>query len=223
MKSLLTRLLYLTAGLLLFAFGIVIMIKANVGYAPWEVFHAGLAYTIGISIGVASIIAGVVIVAIVTAFGEKLGLGTILSMILTGVFIDLIMMLNIIPAAAASFAAGLIMLIIGLFVVSIGSYFYIKSAFGAGSRDNLMIVLNRKTRLPVGVCRSMVELAVTLAGWFLGGMIGIGTVFSVVIIGFCIQITFAIFKFNPASVQHETLKQTFNFIIKRVNDELLRK
>ena len=186
-------------------------IKANIGYAPWEVFHAGLSLTVGISIGVASIIAGVVIVVIVTAFGEKLGLGTVLSMILTGVFIDLIMMITFLPTAD-NIAVGLIMLIVGLFVVAIGSYFYIKSAFGAGPRDNLMVVLNRKTKLPVGVCRSIVELSVTLAGWFLGGMVGIGTVFSVVAIGFCVQIIFAIFKFNATSIQHETLSQTFKDI-----------
>ena len=80
------RLLYMILGLILYALGIVISIKANIGYAPWEVFHVGLANTIGLSIGVAPIIAGVVIVIIVTLSGEKLGLGTISSMVLTGVF-----------------------------------------------------------------------------------------------------------------------------------------
>jgi uncharacterized membrane protein YczE len=56
----------------------------------------------------------------------------------------------------------------------------------------------------------MVELSVTLAGWLLGGMVGIGTVISVIAIGVCIQITFAIFRFDPAAVEHETLKQTFD-------------
>ena len=215
MKSFLIRFLYLMVGLLLFALGIVMTIKADIGYAPWEVFHAGLAYTTGISIGVATIIAGAVILIIVTALGEKLGLGTLLSMILTGLFIDLIMML--IPVME-SFVLGIIMLIAGLFVVSIGSYFYIKSAFGAGPRDNLMVVLNRKTRLPVGVCRSIVELIVTLTGWLLGGPVGVGTVVSVVAIGLCIQITFAIFKFDAASVQHETLRQTYKSITKRTGN-----
>jgi uncharacterized membrane protein YczE len=72
-----------------------------------------------------------------------------------------------------------------------------------------MVVLKRKTKLPVGVCRSVVELAVTLAGWRLGGMVGIGTVISVVAVGFCIQLVFTIFKFNVAAVKHETLKQTY--------------
>ena len=104
------------------------------------------------------------------------------------------------------------MLISGLFVIAIGSYFYIKSAFGVGPRDNLMVVLARKTKLPVGVCRFAIELAVTLIGWLLGGMVGIGTVISVIAIGFCIQITFKVFKFDVTAVKHETLRDTFGKI-----------
>ena len=203
------RLLFLSVGTFLTALGVVLTIKANIGYAPWEVFHVGLALTAKMSIGVATIVAGVVIVVIVTVCGEKIGFGTICSMVLTGVFIDLIIRLNIIPLAA-NLTVGIVMLITGLFVVSAGTCFYMKSAFGAGPRDNLMVVLNRKTKLPVGICRSMVELSVTLAGWLLGGMVGIGTVISVIAIGVCIQITFSIFRFDPATVEHETLKQTFD-------------
>ena len=130
-------------------------------------------------------------------------------MVFTGVFIDLIMMVDII-SLAADLAVGILMLIMGLFIVSVGSYFYIKSAFGAGPRDNLMVVLNRKTKLPVGICRSTVELFVTITGWLLGGMVGIGTVISAIAIGFCIQFTFAVFRFDAAAVEHETLKQTYN-------------
>ena len=203
------RLSILVVGTFLTALGIVLTIKANIGYAPWEVFHVGLALSTKMSIGVASIAAGVVIVVIVTVCGEKIGFGTICSMVLTGVFIDLIIMLNIIPLTV-NMTVGIMMLITGLFVISTGTYFYIKSAFGAGPRDNLMVVLNRKTKLPVGICRSIVELSATLVGWILGGMVGIGTVISVIAIGVCIQITFAMFRFDPAAVEHETLKQTLN-------------
>jgi uncharacterized membrane protein YczE len=214
MQKLAIRLLFLSVGTFLTALGVVLTIKANIGYAPWEVFHVGLALTAKMSIGVATIVAGVVIVVIVTVCGEKIGFGTICSMVLTGVFIDLIIRLNIIPLAA-NLTVGIVMLITGLFVVSAGTCFYMKSAFGAGPRDNLMVVLNRKTKLPVGICRSMVELSVTLAGWILGGMIGIGTVISVIAIGVCIQITFALFRFDPTAVEHETLKQTFDMLKKR--------
>jgi len=201
-------------GLILYAFGVAITIKADIGYAPWDVFHAGLAIQTGLTFGMASIAAGIVILVFVTLFKEKLGLGTILSMLVTGLLIDLIFMLDMIPLASG-ILVGIIMLVAGLFIISAGSYFYIKSAFGAGPRDNLMVLLTRKTKLPIGVCRGMVEITVTLIGWAIGGMAGIGTIISGVAIGFCIQITFAIFKFDATKIRHETLKQTLDGLIKR--------
>jgi uncharacterized membrane protein YczE len=198
-------------GLILYALGIVLMINANIGYAPWEVFHVGLAKTMGLTIGVTSIIAGVVIVIIVMILGEELGLGTICSMILTGVFIDVIFFINVIPKIN-NLIIGIIMLIAGLFIIALGSYFYIKSAFGVGPRDNLMVVLAKKTKLPVGLCRSIIELLVTVIGWFLGGMIGIGTIISAVAVGFCVQIVFKIFKFDVTVIKHENLRDSLGYV-----------
>ena len=202
----------MVTGIFLYAPGIVLMINANIGYAPWEVFHVGLAKTIGLSIGVTSIIAGIVIVIIVTLFGEKLGLGTIFSMILTGVFIDIIFYIDVIPVID-NFIIGILTLIAGLIIISLGSYYYIKSAFGVGPRDNLMVVLARITKLPVGFCRSAIEVLVTVIGRVLGGMLGIGTVISAIAIGFFIQITFRIFRFDVTAIRHETLVETFVNII----------
>jgi len=208
------RILNLLIGILLYALGIVLVIKANIGYAPWEVFHAGFSIQTGLGIGAVSIVTGIVILIIVTLNKEKFGLGTIASMILTGVFIDLIIYLSIIPVSG-SLVIGIPMLIGGLFIIAAGSYFYIKSAFGAGPRDNLMVVLGRKTKLPIGVCRGIVELAATLIGWLLGGMVGIGTVIAGFTIGFCVQIVFAAFKFDATAVQHETLKQTIDGLFEK--------
>ncbi len=207
MTDLLHRLLAMLFGLILYALGIVITVKADVGYAPWEVFHVGLAETTGLSLGIASIAAGIIIVILVTALGEKLGLGTIASMVLTGVFIDLILFLDVIKTAG-HLAVGILMLIAGMFIISFGSYFYIKAAFGVGPRDNLMIVLARKTRVPVGLCRCLVEMLVTFLGWLLGGMVGIGTVISFFAIGFCVQVVLTMLKLDVTVIKHETLHET---------------
>jgi len=213
MKTFFTRFLNLFFGTFLYALGIVVSIMASIGYAPWEVFHVGLAHTVGLSIGAVTIIVGIIILIFVTACGEKIGVGAIFSLILTGVFIDLLMAKDLIPKAE-SFALGLVMLLTGLFIIALGSYFYMKSAFGVGPRDNLMVVMNRKTKLPIGLCRSIVELTVTLAGWVLGGMVGIGTLISVLGIGVFIQTVFTVFRFDPASVEHETITQTYRAITK---------
>ena len=207
MKQLYIRLLRLLLGLFLYSLGIIVTIRANIGYAPWDVFHVGLAKTIGINIGTASIIVGIVIVIITVLLGEKLGLGSILNMVLIGVFLDILLSLEIIPMAG-NFVFGIIMDITGLIIIALASYFYISSGFGAGPRDSLMVALTRKTRLPVGICRGTIELLAVLVGWKLGGMIGIGTIISALAIGLCIQLTFKLFKFDAAEVKHESLGQT---------------
>ena len=214
MKQFFIRLFNVIIGMMLTSFGIITTIKANIGYAPWEVFHVGLSKTIGLSYGITTIIVALVIVIIVTIMGEKLGLGSILGMTLPGIFADIILITDIIPIAK-NLIVGIIMLIVGLFVLSIGTYFYIRAAFGAGPRDNLMVVLARRTKFPVGVCRGSVEFIVTAAGWLLGGMVGIGTIISVIAIGFCIQITFGLFKFDVKAVKHESFGDTFNALFKK--------
>lgn len=212
MKQFYIRLLRLLGGLFLYALGIVVTMNAQIGYAPWDVFHVGVAKTVGISIGNASIIIGLIVVIIAVLLGEKIGIGTILNMLLIGVFLDIFIKLNIIPKTN-NFFLGIIMIIIGLFIISLASYFYIGSAFGAGPRDSLMVAITRKTGLSVGLCRGTIELLAALVGWKLGGMLGIGTIISAVIIGFCVQVTFKLFKFDPTKIKHETLDATFRMLI----------
>ena len=206
MKQFCIRLLIMTVGLALFAFGIVMTIKANIGYAPWDVFHAGIAGKTGLSLGTISILVGVAVGIIVTVLGEKVGLGTILNMVLVGIFIDVFFLL--LPLAE-NLIIGLTMLFAGLLAISVGTYLYIRTAFGAGPRDSLMVVMARKTKLSAGVCRGVMELVVTIIGWFLGGMVGAGTVIIVISIGFFIQMTFKLFRFDVTAVKHETIIETY--------------
>ena len=209
MRQYIARFIRLMGGLFLYALGIIFALKANIGYAPWEVFHVGLSSVTGISLGLITILVGLAVVVITAFLKEKLGLGTILNMIFIGIVIDIINWLDIIPKAT-NMVPGIIMLIAGLFIIALGSYFYMGSAFGAGPRDSLMVALTRMTKLPVGVCRAIIELTVMIIGWLLGGMVGIGTVISVFATGFCIQVTFKLLKFDTTKIQHETMDQTFN-------------
>ena len=80
----------LTFGLFLFALGIVMTINANLGVAPWDVFHQGLSLTTNITMGSASIVVGVIIVLIDIFLGQNIGWATIFNMLLIGVFMDVL-------------------------------------------------------------------------------------------------------------------------------------
>lgn len=213
MNKFMLRLLRLFFGLFLYAVGIVLTMKANIGYASWEVFHAGLSTVFGIQIGTISILVGLALCLIVMLAGEKLGLGTLCNMIFIGLFMNLLLGLDAFPKLT-NFYLGIVQMVVGLFVIAIASFFYISSGFGAGPRDSLMVVLTRKTKLSVGTCRSGLELVVVIIGALLGGSFGIGTILAAVIIGFCIQITFKLFRFDPTTIVHETFFDTFRNLAK---------
>jgi uncharacterized membrane protein YczE len=181
--------------------------KANLGFAPWEVLHQGIAGTFGLTIGKVSIIAGFTICVICLLFGEKFGLGTVLDMLLVGIFLDFNLSLNFIPQMH-SFLSGAALMMAGLFIISFGIFFYISSGFCAGPRDSLMVAIERKTGLAVGISRAILETSAVFIGWLLGGPVGIGTILSAFGISFFIQTVFSLLKFDPAKVQHETLYAT---------------
>lgn len=201
------RVFNLLLGTFLFSLGIVISMRADLGFAPWEVFHWGLGKTIGMTIGNASIVISVLICGIVMLLGEKLGLGTFVNMVLMGFMIDGLWALNFIPRMNG-LASRLVLLMVGLFVIAFGSYFYIYSGFGAGPRDSLMVALKRKINLPIGLCRGILEFLVVLTGWMLGGPVGIGTLIAAFGISFCIQIVFSLMRFESTAVKHETIDAT---------------
>jgi len=209
MKTFLRRLASLTWGLLLYSLGIALTLNAQIGYAPWDTFHVGLANTLQISIGTSSIGVGLVIMTITILLKEKVGLGSIMNMFAIGLFLDVILL--VLPRAT-SLVSGILMLVAGLLVISFATYFYIASGFGAGPRDSLMVALTRKSGLPIGLCRVVIEGLALFCGWRLGGMVGLGTILSALLAGVFVQFTFQLLRFDATGVQHETLLDTFYYL-----------
>ena len=63
----------------------------------------------------------------------------------------------------------------GIVVISIGSALYLPTRLGAGPRDGLMLGLHQKFGLSIRVARTIVEVSVLVAGYFLGGTVGAGS------------------------------------------------
>lgn len=212
LRSFWRRFALLIFGLLLYALGIAITMKANLGFAPWDVFHKGISNTVGISIGNASIVVGLIICILVALAGESLGLGTILNMVLIGVLLDFILESEMLPEMGGVLS-GTAMMIFGLFVIAFATYYYMRSGFGAGPRDGLMVVLERRSGMPVGICRAVIESLAVLAGWLMGGPVGFGTLIAAFGIGLCVQIAFAIVGFQATEIKHENLRDTMRSLI----------
>lgn len=196
------RLLHLLIGLLLYAVGIVFTIQGNLGLAPWDALHMGLTYITHLSFGLVSILVGFILLLFTYQLDESIGIGTLANIIIIGLLIDLIFALNLIPIAASAFS-GVPMLLIGMEMIALGSYFYIGSGFGTGPRDGLMVALTRVTKKPIGLIRGIIEITVFIAGFLLGAKIGVGTLILAFGMGPIIQITFGLLKFDVNTITHD--------------------
>ena len=191
--------------------GIIFMINADLGLAPWDVLHQGVAQRFNLTMGNVSIIVGFIVVVLDTVLGEKVGWATILNMIFIGVFMDVITFTNIVPNANG-LISGIIMLIIGMILMAIGSTFYLGCAMGSGPRDGLMVALQKKTNKPVKIIRGCIEISALIVGYILGGSVGIGTIITAFGLGHILQIVFKIFNFRSEKVIHRSIIDDINLL-----------
>lgn len=208
--------LKLIVGLFLFSLGIVMTIEAGLGVAPWDVFHHGLSQTIGITMGTASIIVGFFIVILDVVLGQDIGWGTVLNMLLLGIFMDILMLNNLIPTFE-TFLPNLIMLLLGIFVEGYGCYLYVSVGLGAGPRDGLMIALTKKTGKSVRFLKSSLEVVAVTIGFILGGHLGIGTLIMAVFGGVIFQFTFKTVNFSVGEVEHRFIKDDIKWLKERLS------
>ena len=158
-------------GLALFGLGVALLLDADLGAAPWDVFHTGISELTGIPVGTVIILTGVALLLLWIPLGERPGLGTLLNAVEIGLVVDLV--LPIIPDVDR-LAVRAPMMVGGIVLVALGSGLYIGAGLGPGPRDGLMTGLARRG-ISVRVARTSIELTVLALGVLLGGSIGIGT------------------------------------------------
>lgn len=173
---------FFVVGLVILALGISLTIEADMlGIGPWDVFHVGLYEQFGLTVGSWSIIAGISIVATTSIYQRSIPqIGTILNMLLIGLFIDIF--LYILPEPEGVLL-NILVFVIGVIVLAYGIGIYVAPALGAGPRDSLMLVIRDITGWKVSWVRNGIEVIVFVLGWMLGGPVGIGTVFIAFFLG----------------------------------------
>ena len=172
LKPRIITLLYLVIGLILFGLGETMLIAANVGVSPWTVLAQGISIKTGYSIGITTFIVSIGVLILWIPLKQKPGIGTILNTIIISIVLDV--SLPYLPTPESFFLQAL-QVFIGVIIVGLGSGFYLISNLGPGSRDGLMTGLQKKTNLPIALIRATIEVSAVVFGFYLGGVVGIGT------------------------------------------------
>jgi len=168
------------AGLAFFGFSLGLVVRADLGLAPWDVFHQGVSQQIGWSLGTVIVATSFAVVLLWIPIRERPGIGTLANAVLVGIWVDISLWL--LPEELTSIVLRLIVLVVGIVVNGVATGFYIGARFGSGPRDGLMTGLAARG-YSVRVVRTIIEAIVLVSGIILGGSIGIGTVLFAVAIG----------------------------------------
>jgi uncharacterized membrane protein YczE len=179
------RLLRCVFGLVLCGIGFSLLVRADLGLDPWDVFHQGVAERLGAPIGVVTVATGFVVLLAWIPLRERPGVGTILNALIIGTVMDLL--IDRLPEPGG-WPSAWTMLVVGVVLAGVGSGFYIGSQLGPGPRDGLMTGIARRGH-SLRLVRTGIELAALLGGWALGGTVGVGTLVFAVAIGPLVQLS----------------------------------
>ena len=180
----LRRLTALFLGLALYGTGMSLMIAANLGLDPWDVFHQGMAKLTGLSFGVVVIVVGVFVLLLWIPLRQRPGIGTISNAIVIGLVVNAVY--DVLPVPHALWLRWTYA-VAGIVGTGVASGLYIGARLGPGPRDGLMTGVAAKWPgrwfAQIRVVRTAIELTVLLVGWLLDGTVGWVTLLFAVSIG----------------------------------------
>ena len=188
------RVILLLIGLTIAHLGVTLFLLADLGSDPFNVLIQGLFrflpwsgfMTHGyVHMGVSFLI----ILVLLVVDRSYIRIGTLLCMFLGGPIIDVFtILLGGLINAQSAMALRLVALVAGCVILAFGMTIVIQSKAGTGPNDLVAVVISDKTRWKFGVVRICVDVCFALAGFLLGGTVGLGTIICAFLVGPAAQI-----------------------------------
>jgi uncharacterized membrane protein YczE len=157
----------------LYGVSMALFVRSDLGVMPWDVLHQGLARHVGGSLGQWTIAVGAAVLLLWLPLRVRPGVGTVSNVLVIGLAVDaaLVALPPVDPMAAR-----IVLAVLGLVLNAVATATYVGARLGPGPRDGLMTGLVRRTGGSVRLVRTSIEVVVVLAGWLLGGTLGVATV-----------------------------------------------
>jgi uncharacterized membrane protein YczE len=172
-------------GCILFSFGATLFITSNLGTDPLDVLAIGMKNTFGWMIGTTQSVFAILCLFI-WSFLNKWKfppISTFLTFFICGYLIDFFLYILNNQHIFSPFWE----MIAGVLICTQASALIIMSGFGIRSMDLVAISLSEKTKKPFWFFKGIAELLLLISGYLLGGVVGVGTLFFLIFVGWLIQ------------------------------------
>jgi uncharacterized membrane protein YczE len=188
-----TRLVRLVVSWALVGVGVPLLIRAELGVAPFDVLNTGIAEATGWSLGLAFIIDSVVFFTAGALLGARLGPACVAGTVVIGLMVNVV--LGALPDVQALVPrTGL--LVGGILVIAVAICLVVSTEFGPGPTETVMLGLIHRG-LGVVPARWIADGVPLVAGAALGGQIGIGTVTFLVAMGPLVKFGLRVIGYRP--------------------------
>lgn len=179
-------------GLTIAHLGVTLFLLTNLGSDPYNVLVQGVYRTLSNLTGWQFLTHGrvhitlcfLIIMILLATDRTYIKIGTVLCMIFGGPIIDMFtLILKPVVSENSPLPYKLIILALGCVILAYGMTIVIKSDAGTGPNDLVAVVISDKTKQSFGIVRVITDISFVLAGFLLGGSVGLGTVICAACVG----------------------------------------
>ncbi|MDO5516405.1 MAG: hypothetical protein Q4F66_02550 [Clostridium sp.] len=202
------RLVLFFVGMTIIQFGVALYLKTNIGSDPMTVFTQGLASALDktplrdfalvkmiagsntVTTGVANMII-LVILTVIILFTEKnrINIGTLICVVGVGPIIDLgVKVISYFPVENCNLIVKMLLVLLGCLIIAVGFCILSASNLGVAPNDIIPFILQDKTKAQYRTVRITMDAVLLVGGFLLGGVVGIGTIISMLATGPFIQV-----------------------------------
>lgn len=180
---------FFCVGILILTLGISLTIHSDLGTSPFDALLVGLSIQVGLSVGSWEIIVALLLLCcnslIMRSRPEVLGL---LTALVTGIGIDIWLFLLHSWTVPELWLTKWAYMVIGLILIGIGTATYLLTHFAPIPLDRLTLIVQELTRTNLFVARTIIYLIFLGLALILKGPIGMGTILTVCLGGFILNI-----------------------------------
>ncbi|WP_067840619.1 YczE/YyaS/YitT family protein [Amphibacillus sediminis] len=182
-------------GIFLIGSGVASIIKADLGAGAWDALYVGLSHRIGLTTGTWVWLIGLIIIMLNAWIGmERPDFSAFLTVFILGNVIDFALYLLLDPIQLTGWFPKVLLFAIGFILIPVGSGIYLQARFATNPFDKLMLALNQRLNISIGLARFISEFSALILAWLFKGPVSLGTVFIALFIGPAIQLNYRYFN-----------------------------
>lgn len=178
-KLLSRRVIMAVAGVVITGISVALFKTASMGTDPFSCLNLGLWKLSGISYSLVYILVNALLLAGVFFLDRHyIGLATVLNLLFVGTIVDFCMPVFEKWLPHTDLVSRILLLAVGVVLMCFSASLYFTADLGVSAYDAWALMLSKKKHLPFKLCRIGTDILCTGAGFFMGAVVGVGTLIT---------------------------------------------